>query len=1789
MELGPAFEVLSATNEVIASGVAASQGYGTDYGFLFAGHARTNQFYIRNNGAQPVSVLGVSTSGIGGTAFLCSEMPATVEAGALAPFWVMFSPPTAEVYACTIEIANDSTNIPYTLNFAGTGIEDRRDIEIVEGNVHFNINAESPFVSYGNAQLGVDLILGALMEGGTVEIITGDTLGPGGAIVMGRDLIYDGIGNSGGTLMLDADGDIAINGAIKTTDSDANVLNLNLLSSEGSVTQAAEIQVRDLMLAVGTGEVVLAHASNEFASVGGTAHGNIQIVDGVGAIILGAGGLVSSGNVEVVTAGALAMSGALQAGGDVFLDAQSGSIAGAGTVSANQLAALAVNGGISLNIDVEEVAFVAGGDVAIINVGELLVAGQTIANNGSIDVQTAAGNMAVGSVIGPIPQAGMIADGGGNVTLVAGGAGSDVAVDAAVASTSGNIEITAANGVATTAKIGTDGRVDVLAQGGDISIGGAIDPSAVTLTAAGDVDVDAAVAADDSIAVVAGTDGAGSVNVNAGGSLETLAAGSDIELTAGATAGNVNLAGDVTAVDAVVLAADAVNGQISQTAGSLTANNLSFSAGESVSLGSLAVSTVTGATVGGNIGLVNAGALEILGLDSGGGDIDVTSDLSLTVSGLVGSGNGDIALAGTSLALDNAVNAGLGDVFLTANAGNIAGAGLVTADALSFSSGDTVSLGSLAVATATGASVGGNIELVNAGALAILGLDSGGGDIDVASDLSLTVGGMVSSGGGIITLEGSSVALNSAVNAGLGDVSLVATTGGIAGAGLVTADGLSFSSGDTVSLGSLAVSTVTGATVGGNIGMANAGALAILGLDSGGGDIDVASDLSLTVSGLVGSGNGDIALAGTSLALDNAVNAGLGDVFLTANAGNIAGAGLVTADTLTADAATGIDLNTEVATLDTSVSGTGDILIDEAYTIDLVEVDTADGSITVTAGEGITAGAVTANGEISLSSGDSITIQRAGAPQNLGRVRVSGDVDLQSELTALPKAEHPFTGWLGDVSSGQANSNPVLITMDRSKVAVATFFTTFHVAATGGSDLNDGLSWASAKQTIQSALDDALAGDTVLVSNGIYGAISVPSEVDVIGVDGAPTTIIGSLPTGVRGVYLASNSTLSGVTVTGAVVDVDGAGIYAESGTQIRRCIIRNNTTSQDGGGVYGGSLVNCLLAGNSAANGGGAANASLNHCTVAGNLGSVSGGGTKDCVLFNSIVHRNVPGDWIGGSATYSCALPLPAGAGNIDGDPAFVDMPNGNFRLAYESPCLGVAVASGVSTDLAGSPRPQPRVYGGELAYDMGCYEYVPQARFVWTNGNATAPYETWQNAANDIQTALDVSSGGDRIVVEAGTYAPFTVSNAVVMLGYRGASNTVVDGGGILRPITITAPATLEGFTVQNGSAEDCGGILADNGAVLKDIRIANSQATAPGGYGGGLCLYNGSIAEDVTVVSNRAQYGAGIYATATSEVHSSTIAWNVSGSGWGGGVYLEDAGTLADSLVEGNSGARGGGVYADDSDIATATIRGNLASEYGGGVAIFGGTLRNSWIENNDSGQGAGIYASDAFGHNCIVAGNIASGQGGGVYLAGTGAVYNLTIVTNQAGTGGGGCWINDAGRLWNSIAMFNSPSNLAPGSGDIQFSCIAPPPAGIGNFEADPLFVATNDFHLRAGSPCIDTGTNEAWMAQVQDIDGQQRVHPPSSELLFGPVCDEWVDIGADEAVVDSYSGPSKGNPYWGWNVVVGARLQMQATTNLLISGLWTNVGNVVTANQATLLVPYTNTGSARLFRLIWDK
>jgi hypothetical protein len=246
-------------------------------------------------------------------------------------------------------------------------------------------------------------------------------------------------------------------------------------------------------------------------------------------------------------------------------------------------------------------------------------------------------------------------------------------------------------------------------------------------------------------------------------------------------------------------------------------------------------------------------------------------------------------------------------------------------------------------------------------------------------------------------------------------------------------------------------------------------------------------------------------------------------------------------------------------------------------------------------------------------------------------------------------------------------------------------------------------SWAAAAHTIQEAVDAAQAGDTVLVTNGVYdiGGRAVRSEqlvnrvaidrpINVLSVSGPAFTAIEGLKvfsffgdgTGdgaVRCVYLADGAVLSGFTLTnGATRDVvnstfreaSGGGIWCDSAKAlITNCVLTGSSARGSGGGARGGTLSRCALVGNSAGNSGwgvyfatldgctltgnrsantagGAHEAALSQCTLSDNFAYASGGGAADSTLDNCALSNNsVTPDygWGGGahrSTLNSCVI---------------------------------------------------------------------------------------------------------------------------------------------------------------------------------------------------------------------------------------------------------------------------------------------------------------------------------------------------------------------------------------------------------------------------------------------------------------------------------------------------------------------------------------------------------------------
>lgn len=220
----------------------------------------------------------------------------------------------------------------------------------------------------------------------------------------------------------------------------------------------------------------------------------------------------------------------------------------------------------------------------------------------------------------------------------------------------------------------------------------------------------------------------------------------------------------------------------------------------------------------------------------------------------------------------------------------------------------------------------------------------------------------------------------------------------------------------------------------------------------------------------------------------------------------------------------------------------------------------------------------------------------------------------------------------------------------------------------------------------------------------------------------------------------AHNSSLYNCILSGniAMAAADGRGGGA-SGGSIYACVISGNTASA-GGGTADAELYNCLVLGNLASHpesaGGGTIGGNLHNCVVSGNSCKGRGGGTFDGAAMNSILVNNMAAEgenYFDTSISYSCSIPLPAGEGNIDADPIFVNpgagygakFTAGDFRLQRGSPCVNAGKniaymteadapdsAEWLKTDMDGDPR----IRHGTV--DMGAYELAAPGLAPITN---------------------------------------------------------------------------------------------------------------------------------------------------------------------------------------------------------------------------------------------------------------------------------------------------------------------------------------------------------------------------------------------------------------------------------------------------------------------------------------
>ncbi len=368
---------------------------------------------------------------------------------------------------------------------------------------------------------------------------------------------------------------------------------------------------------------------------------------------------------------------------------------------------------------------------------------------------------------------------------------------------------------------------------------------------------------------------------------------------------------------------------------------------------------------------------------------------------------------------------------------------------------------------------------------------------------------------------------------------------------------------------------------------------------------------------------------------------------------------------------------------------------------------------------------------------------------------------------------------------------------------------------------------------------------------------------------------------------------------------------------------------------------------------------------------------------------------------------------------------------------------------------------------------------------NSTPAAPYDTWENAATNIQDAVDAASVDDTVLVTNGVYSSggrntpgfiltnrVVITNDITLRSVNGPESTFIvgnsapgggQGHGAARCVFMQA-GVLDGFTTSNGHTltiiypsspynETGGGIWLTSGCVITNCTVRGNNTYRTGG---GVYCSDGGTLINCTISSNSTTYwnGGGVYCYRGGTLNNCTISDNSSkkdGGGSacyqggtlnnckfigntayedGGGALCEWGGVLKNCTFSGNSARQGGGgahCYYGGS-LSNCTITGNSAMSRGGGVRFYrGGVLNDCTISGNSSQDSAGgaICWQGGVLNNCKINGNTSEDDGGGAFCDEGGILNNCTISGNSAEWEGGGVSCFKGGALSNCKINGNS--------------------------------------------------------------------------------------------------------------------------------------------------------------------
>ncbi len=650
-----------------------------------------------------------------------------------------------------------------------------------------------------------------------------------------------------------------------------------------------------------------------------------------------------------------------------------------------------------------------------------------------------------------------------------------------------------------------------------------------------------------------------------------------------------------------------------------------------------------------------------------------------------------------------------------------------------------------------------------------------------------------------------------------------------------------------------------------------------------------------------------------------------------------------------------------------------------------------------------------------------------------GTVVDSPDHDFDGE--ARPFGSGPPDMGADEASAANPTATPYF-TPSGTYTPVPTPSADYYVDGDFGDDANDGLSWATAKATIQEALDAAegAGGGAVHAAISIYYEnIVIPDNIRLLGgyAHGGGVRNPESFITIIDGYGMDSAVKISGV-----------------SNVFIEGFVIRNGHGGY-GGGIYVSHASGVEITGNKIRENECASQPALPNLALGGGL-YLHG---HDILIHDNLITENLAYGADGYGGGIYCA-----GGGSIRIT---------NNLLTYNT---AQVAGGGIFINHPGAPL---LIDDNAIQWNLVDGSHGSGGAIYVSNGSSATVHENLitDNRTYRVNTAGNESRGGgiycagELILTEneIRRNEAFSYYNT----GYGGNLYQYAYGGAL--------------FCADGSSVNTTMNTIEENVAHSHAQNTSGSQRGYGYSYGGAIYCDGGStlVISAQPLVNNTAYaYGEDTASSGRGYAYA-----------YGGGIHLADNSDvtlgLGFTVIENKSNAEANGSSSYD-----------YAYSYGGGISMEGVNVQTLIdrliIRGNETNsipnyvrQGGGLYVNGTPVE--IINNFIVENIGDGVYLNNTTLIFQHNTVADNSVYG---LYVNGGSPAVKNCILWNNGDDL---HGVTATYCdILDADPGEGNLDppCDPLFVGNGDYHLMSNSCCIDRGS--PYEVPTHDCDGEVR-------------------------------------------------------------------------------------------------